>query len=133
MLKTNQQKSIKWYIGIGSCMVLFLAIGTFAYMKMNFLFNGVQITASIVRDPDSSIVEIHGNAKNANYITLNGREIFVDRDGAFTERVALLPGLGVVTLEAQDKFGKTAQKKFELVYKESTGVFAYNEMKISGN
>lgn len=130
---THQQKSIKWYISVGSCLILFLAIGAFAYMKMNFLLHGVQITANINRDPGSSIVEIKGNAQNAVYLTLNGREIFVDRDGAFTERVALLPGLGVVTLDAQDKFGKTAEKKFELVYRESTGVFAYNEMKINSN
>lgn len=126
----HTQKNIKKYLSIGSCVVLFVVIGTFTYMKMHSVLGGVQISARIERDGDTSMVQIKGNARNANYITLNGREIFVDRDGTFTEPVALLPGLSVVTLDAQDKFGKTAEKKFELIYKESTGSFAYNETKI---
>lgn len=85
-------------------------------MKMNFIFKGVQIEANINRD-NSSIAEIKGNAKNATHISLNGREIFIDKEGSFTEPIALLPGFSVMTLEAQDKFGNRAEKKFEVVYK----------------
>jgi hypothetical protein len=65
---------------------------------------------------------------NAIYLSLNGREIYIDKDGTFTEPVALLPGLSVVTLDAQDKFGKTFEKKFEVVYEETTKVAIVNEI-----
>jgi hypothetical protein len=126
----HRQDNIKKYLGLGSCLVLFVVIGLFTYMKMHSVLSGVHIQAEIVRDGNTSMVQIKGNARNTNYITLNGREIFVDRDGTFVEPVALLPGLSVVTLSAQDKFGKTAEKKFELTYTESNGSFAYNETKV---
>jgi hypothetical protein len=132
-LQNSKNKSIKWWLGITACLVLFGAIGTFAYEKMNFILRGVQIEAEISRKDSSPLVEIKGNAKNAVYLSLNGREIFIDKDGTFTEPVALLPGFGVVTLEAQDKFGKTQEKKFEIVYVESTGTVAVGDAIINTN
>ena len=85
------------------------------------------------KENDSSMVFIKGNAKNAIYLSLNGREIFIEKDGAFTEPIALLPGFGVVTLTAQDKFGKTAEKKFEIVYEESAGSVALGNPNINTN
>ncbi|MES2930578.1 MAG: hypothetical protein V4665_02235 [Patescibacteria group bacterium] len=123
-MRNVKNKSIKWWIGIAACLVLFGAIGTFAYEKMSFLLNGVKIKAEISRTDTSPVIHITGNAKNAVYVSLNGREIFIDKDGVFIEPVALLPGFGVVTLEAQDKFGKTAEKKFEVIYRESAGAIA---------
>lgn len=109
--------------------MLFTIIALFAYLKMGFLIRGVQISATINKeDASSAIAQVTGNAKNAIYLSLNGREIFIDKDGSFKEPVALLPGLSVVTLNAQDKFGKTFEKKFEVIYKESTGVAVANEI-----
>ena len=115
-MKEIKSKNMKWWVGAMSCIMLFVFIGGFAFMKMEFIFKGVQIEAKINRD-GSSIAEIKGNAKNATHISLNGREIFIDKEGSFTEPIALLPGFSVMTLEAQDKFGNRAEKKFEVVYK----------------
>jgi len=115
MIQNIKNKSIKCWVGIISCVALFVFIGGFAFMKMEFIFKGVQIEAKIDRD-NSSIAQVKGNAKNATHLSLNGREIFIDKEGSFTEPVALLPGFSVMTLEAQDKFGNKAEKKFELVY-----------------
>lgn len=126
-MKNIHQTNMKWWVGITACMVFFIGIGTFAYLKMDFIFEGVEITAMLDRDNNSSVAEITGNAKNAIYITLNGREIFIDRDGSFTEPVALLPGLAVVTLQARDKFGNTSEKEFEIVYKNNNQVALINK------
>jgi len=128
-----QRKSIKSWIGVGACVILFGIIGTFTYEKMSFLMKGVQITAEMRHEDHSSIVSIKGNAKNATYLTLNGREIFIEKDGTFTEPIALLPGFSVVTLSAQDKFGKIAEKKFEVMYQESTGSVAFGNQIININ
>ena len=124
-MKEIKSKNIKWWIGLVSYTMLFVFIGGFAFMKMNFIFKGVQIEANINRD-NSSIAEIKGNAKNATHISLNGREIFIDKEGSFTEPIALLPGFSVMTLEAQDKFGNRAEKKFEVVYKGESPTVAIN-------
>jgi hypothetical protein len=124
-MKEIKNKSIKCWIGIVSCIMLFIFIGVFAFVKMHFIFKGVQIQASIEKN-NSSIAEIKGNAKNATYISLNGREIFIDKEGSFNEKIALLPGYSVLTLNAKDKFGNYTEKKFEVVYKENNQVALIN-------
>ncbi len=132
-MKNIKKKSVKWWVGAVSCMILFIAIGSFAYLKTDFLFNGVQIRATIDHTNNSPLVQVRGRANHAVYISINGREIYIDKDGTFTEPIALLPGLSVVTINAQDKFGKTSEKKMELMYQESNGAFAYNETKAISN
>jgi hypothetical protein len=102
-------------------------------MKMDFIFRGVKITASINKSEVSPLVKVLGKAKNATYISLNGREIFIDKDGNFTENIALLPGLSVITLSAEDKFGHVDEKKLEVMYQESTGVVAIGNTIINMN
>lgn len=118
-MKIFKNKNIKWWVGRISFMILFLIIGVFSYMKTDFLRKGVQITDATInidQTSTSSITRVSGNAKNAIYLSLNGREIFIDKDGTFNEPISLLSGLSIVTIDAQDKFGKTAEKKFEIIY-----------------
>ena len=116
---------MKWWVGIMSCVVLFSIILVFSYEKMSFVWEGVKIKATIEQKSDSPIATVTGNASKAIYLTLNGREIFIDKDGNFSEAIAVLPGFSIVTLNARDKFGKTAEKKFEVVYKESAKAIAF--------
>lgn len=114
MIRDLKEKNIKWWIGTGSCLLLFVFIGIFVYAKMNFIWRGVQIVAELERTEDSKVVTIRGKAEKATLLTINGKEIFIDQDGNFKEVVSPLPGYSVITLFAKDKFGKTAEKKFEL-------------------
>lgn len=132
-MRIIKNKNIKWWVGVVSFTVLFLAIGVFSYSKMDFLWKGVQITASIDRNDTSALIQIKGNAKNATYLSLNGREIFIDKDGTFSEPMALLPGLSVVTIDAQDKFGNGSEKKFEVMYQKNTGAVALGDVIINTN
>ena len=128
-----KKKNIKWWIGAGACVFLFAIIGIFTYMKMNFLVRGVDISATVDKNSKSPVVSIRGSAENAIYLSLNGREIYIDKDGKFDEQVALLPGLSVMTLSAQDKFGKSSDKNIDIMYQESTGSVAVGENIININ
>jgi magnesium-transporting ATPase (P-type) len=132
-MKNIKNKNIKWWIGITSCLMLFSFIGVFAYMKMSFVLTGVQINANIERSNNTPVTVISGTAKNATYLSLNGREIFINKDGSFSESIALIPGLSVVTITAQDKFGMNKEKKFNLVYKESAPSVALIDKIINTN
>ena len=93
---------------------------------MSFVLKGVQINAKIEHTLDTPLATVSGKAENANYITLNGREIYIDKDGSFKESIALIPGVSVITINAQDKFGNDKEKKFQIVYKESSPSVAFN-------
>ncbi len=121
---------MKWWVGIMSTILLFLVIGIFSYEKMVFIFRGVEIKASIEKKNDSSLATVSGNAAKAINLTLNGREIFIDKEGNFSESIAMLPGFSVVTINARDKFGKTAEQKFEIVTEESASSFAFKSGEI---
>ena len=126
-MKELKNKNIKWWLGLVSGVLLFSVIAVFAYMKMSFLFNGVQLEAKIERTENSSVATIKGKAQNATYISLNGREINIDKNGNFSEPIALIPGLSVITIDTQDKFGKDKEKKFQVVYNESAQSVAFNK------
>ncbi|MCX6753812.1 MAG: hypothetical protein NTV03_02020 [Candidatus Nomurabacteria bacterium] len=121
-----KNKNIKWWLGVASCVALFAIIGVFSYYKMSFVLNGVQIVASIEHNDNTSLAVISGKAQNATYISLNGREIYIDKDGSFSEKIALIPGFSVITIDAMDKFGKSKEKTFQLVYKEGSPLVAFS-------
>lgn len=91
---------------------------------MGFVLKGVKIEASLTQNKSSSLVQINGNAKNSTQISLNGREIFIDKEGNFSETVGLLPGLSIISLNAQDRFGKFAEKKFTIISNQSAEAVA---------
>lgn len=71
------------------------------------------IITNVMTDP---FVEVAGIAKNIKEISLNGRPIYIDEQGNFTEKLVLLSGYNIIELEAKDKFNKETKKTLELVY-----------------
>ena len=64
----------------------------------------------------TSSIEIRGVAKNIQDISLDGRKIFIDEKGNFSEELLMSPGYNVITLDASDKFGRQTEKTLEIVY-----------------
>ncbi len=97
----------------------FLFIVAFAFYTSYDLLFGVKIkNVSIVDNATltESLLKITGNAKHAAVLTLNGREISINKQGDFEETIALLPGYNIVSIEAKDKFGSIDQKNYKLIY-----------------
>jgi len=63
-------------------------------------------------------IEIRGQAERIAFLSLNGEQIFTDEDGHFSQKLLLNRGYNIVSMEAQDKFGRTVKKVLNLVYKE---------------
>ena len=107
---------LKWSIGI----ILFFTISIFAYFNMSGIFNGVKVSASISPSANTSVSQIEGKAKNASVLTLNGREIKIDKSGNFHENLALPRGYSLITIEAQDAVGRKNKKIIPVYSKDST-------------
>ncbi len=52
-------------------------------------------------------IEILGETRPSVYLTINGKEVDIDREGNFSCIVGLDLGLNIVRIEAKDRFGKT--------------------------
>ena len=64
----------------------------------------------------SAPVVIKGSIENVSHLFLNGRKIFADKDGNFTEQILLQYGYNVITVEGQDRFGKKAEEKISVMF-----------------
>ncbi len=65
-------------------------------------------------------VAIEGETKNISLITLNDRQIFIDEDGVFREKLLLPEGYTIIELEAFDRFKKKVVKSLSIYRPYST-------------
>jgi hypothetical protein len=114
----------KKILTIASFLALFLFILVYAVFRSSNLIFGVKIkNVDINGSPlqsgatvTNNVLKVTGVAQNAVDLTLDGREISVDQAGNFSETVALLSGYNIISLRAVDKFGKTDEKDYQLIY-----------------
>ncbi len=112
-------KDAKKILKIGVMMAFFFFIILYAFFRSYDLVFGVKIKNVNVVDGakiEQSTIDITGNAKNATKLVLNGREISIDKNGNFSETVALLSGYNIVSIEAEDKFGHKDFKNYKLIH-----------------
>jgi len=67
---------------------------------------------------DESIVTVTGKVERIAFLNLNGRQIFVDENGKFEEKLALLPGHNIMRLRATDRFVRVTTEELYLTYRE---------------
>lgn len=102
-----------WIIVIAAAIV----IGYGAFQAKNFA-EGPDITIVSPRNGETvtdALVSIQGTVKNISFLTLNGNKIFTNEAGAFDEKILLSNGYNVVTLTAEDRFGRTITKTLQII------------------
>ncbi|MBI2476309.1 MAG: hypothetical protein HYV67_03635 [Candidatus Taylorbacteria bacterium] len=111
----------KFLLGLALVGLVAAGIGIYAYGQSREYIRGPRI---VVNQPeDGSVfsaapIVVAGGTQNVAYITLDGAPIFVDSKGNFREKLLLLPGYNILTIEARDRFGRKVEKTLELVYNE---------------
>ena len=61
------------------------------------------VNGEVVKD---NFIEIKGKSENLNLITLNDRQIFIDDQGNFKEKLLLYSGENILKVYGKDKFGR---------------------------
>lgn len=92
----------------------------YAYGRMHNLIAGPSIT--IVSPQNGStllqpIATIQGHAKHVATISLNGRMIFISKEGQLAENIVLAEGTNTLQLKGTDRFGRSVTTDLALVYK----------------
>ncbi len=104
---------------LGICIVFF---ASYTYFQARNLIHGPSIDLSGefgTVQTDRSIV-LQGNARNVVVLRLNGREIHTDEHGDFTEALVLENGYTIMSLEAEDRYGRNTTLTRTFVYKPTT-------------
>lgn len=106
-------------ISLSACLALILL----AYLtyQARFLILGPQITLveNETSPTSAQTVVLEGAAENITHMTLNGRPIFTDQEGAFRETLVLSEGYNLITIVAKDRYGRERSVTHEYVHTDS--------------
>ena len=111
----HRERLKKWIIGI--FLIFFIVYGLFESYK---IISGPKISITNLKNGEyfeSPLIEVKGVARHISFISLNDRPIFIDKEGAFFEKLILLPGYNIMSLKAKDRFGKAIEEKMEFYLK----------------
>tara|TARA_B100000745_G_scaffold288625_1_gene226174 strand:+ start:185 stop:550 length:366 start_codon:yes stop_codon:yes gene_type:complete len=101
-----------------------IAIGLITLFAVYVLYQGRFVLAGPVirlyNEPASTTyennVQISGNVRNAAAIKLNGGDIVTTKDGDFKEKVWLQNGYNIITISANDRYGRRSYIEREFIY-----------------
>lgn len=97
-------------VGLVLCLIITALIFGYFWHQLSFLINPPSIKIS---QPVSDLttkertIEVLGQTDLDVYLTINGREVYVDEKGFFRSVLSLEQGINLLKIEAKDRFGKT--------------------------
>lgn len=113
-------RGAQFYVRVGAITCVVAGIALYSYLRAENLIRGPVLDVTTPEHGATvteSLIEVAGTARNITRISLNDRDIFVDESGAFREKLLLPYGYTILTVKAEDRFGRKAEKSIELVYK----------------
>jgi hypothetical protein len=113
-----EKRNLKKIIRVTLTVLFFSFILLYAILNTRLISRGIDLSINGIENGKiytEGTLEITGNAKRAKHVLVNGREISVNQQGDFKDYLVLLPGYNVMTISAEDKFGKITQETFDIV------------------
>jgi len=110
----NPKKVIRNFLALG----FFVFILLYAVLNTRFISRGISLSINGVENGKiykEGSLEINGVAQHAKHVLINGREINLNQSGEFEDYLVLTPGYNVITISAEDKFGKVTKQIFDIV------------------
>jgi hypothetical protein len=108
------------YVRLVLLFFLGLTIAGYSLFQSRHLIWGPQITIDYPQNGSTMtepFLEVAGSARNIAYLDLNGRQIFIDEHGRFSEKLLLSYGYNIIAVHARDRFSRETNKTLELIYK----------------
>ena len=101
------------------CIILSLAfLVTYGFFEARRFLQGPSVFIETPREGariEGPAILITGVASNISFITLNGRQIYIDEEGRFGETLTPPPGYTVLTVDVRDRFGRVKRAVRTLV------------------
>lgn len=101
----------------GIIALLFILLLAYALYEARAVILGPRISISNPVDGETledPVITMEGKAQNVAWLSLNGRQIFTDEEGHWSEKLILSPGLSIMTVSGRDRFGRERQKSVRI-------------------
>ena len=82
----------------------------------------VQLTTEFKPVYNERIIAVDGQAENITDITLNGRPIYTNESGVFSEKLVLENGYTIMTIRARDRYGRETTLTRSFVYRPASSI-----------
>ncbi len=95
--------------------VLFLL---YCLFQARFLILGPQVWITSPLDGEvasAKVLTASGQAKNVAWMSLNGRQIFTDSEGRWSEKLIVSEGVSIMTLVVRDRFGREREESVRVI------------------
>jgi hypothetical protein len=103
----------QWVLtGLGLILVLYIIF------QARFIILGPSLTILYPKDAAEvveSTMTMTGIATNVAWLELNGRQIFTDEEGYWSEKLLLQPGPSIMTVKGRDRFGREEEKQVRVI------------------
>ncbi len=111
----------------------------YAAFNSRFIIQGPEITLVHFEEDQNSIISkdktffLEGTVEHSSFISVNGRPIFIDETGYFSEKLLLSNGVSIIDIYAKDKFGKEIRKKIDVLYQGESPLTDYASVAIAAS
>lgn len=98
--------------------IIVFVVVTYAIFNTRLLIKGPEIEIIDLvsgQKIEEDLVEIKGKVNDISFISLNDRQIFIDENKMFKEKILLTNKINNVKIYAENKFGKSDLKEIILV------------------
>lgn len=91
---------------------IFIKFTTFLFAP-EIVLESLSSETIIVNSPE---VPIGGRVENTHSLTLNGRQVYIGKNGRFEDVVRLQDGMNIISFEAKNIFGRSTEVIARIVY-----------------
>lgn len=103
--------SLPFFLGCAGVLIL-LGYATFALYPLAV---GPTLTVSFFYDEERGLYHIAGETTRVSAVTVNGLSVPITESGLFAVERTFPPGYTVVTIRAEDRFGRSREEVLSLV------------------
>ena len=107
---------------IGVMIVFVAGLLTYAAFETHTILSGPRISVTSPGDGSTVAGEnitIEGTAENVSFLSFNGRQIYTDKAGKFSEQLLVPEGYTILELKASDRFNREAVTDIRIIRKDS--------------
>jgi hypothetical protein len=98
--------------------ILGILFALYCFFQARFLILGPRVVIESPRDGEvlsGPTVTLSGTARNAAWLTLNGAQIFTNKDGQWSEKLILPQGVSIMTATVRDRFGRERTTEIRVI------------------
>lgn len=113
----SQQNSIRT-LKVGTIVIFIAALALYVFFETREFLTGARITLITPKDGftvSEEIVPVEGQAANISFLSLNGRQIFTDKEGAFKEKLLVPEGYTILELKGKDRFDREVIEHIRII------------------